>query len=219
MKAKLELNDWSYNAGLIGFLRIMEKYQKDALVVQDNYVEFDTEILKEFHKYYFQYLFETYDIAKTMNKRMDESFDRIQQYLEIESEDKKELNDAKEKLKREKKYIKDNIKKQLDKIKKFDQETANEIQEEYNKIDSIKEKEQLEELGNIFNQIRQCLYKESINKKLTANLFKSILSNKYFGQPSFLNVVKNSASYEEQMNLMYKDYVCLLYTSDAADEL
>ena len=48
MKAKLELNDWSYNAGLIGFLRIMEKYQKDALVVQDNYVEFDTEILKNF---------------------------------------------------------------------------------------------------------------------------------------------------------------------------
>ena len=34
---------------------------------------------------------------------MDESFDRIKQYLEIESEDKKELNDAKEKLKREKK--------------------------------------------------------------------------------------------------------------------
>ena len=101
MKAKLELNDWSYNAGLIGFLRITEKYQKDALVVQDNYVEFDTEILKEFHKYYFQYLFETYDIAKTMNKRMDESFDRIKQYLEIESEDKKELNDAKEKLKRD----------------------------------------------------------------------------------------------------------------------
>lgn len=222
MKAKLELNDWSYNAGLIGFLRITEKYQKDALVVQDNYVEFDTEILKEFHKYYFQYLFETYDIAKTMNKRMDESFDRIKQYLEIESEDKKELNDAKEKLKREKKYIKDNIKKQLDKIKKFDQETANEIQEEYNEIDSIKEKEQLEELENIFNRVRQYLYKESINKKLTANLFKSILSNKYFGQPSFLNVVKNSASYEEQMNLMYKDYVSNIvetgYLKDFIDE-
>lgn len=207
MKTKLELNDWFYNAGLIGFLRIMEKYKKDAIVIQDNYIEFDTNSLKEFHQYYFQYLFEIYDIAKTMEKRMDESFNRMKQYLEIQSEDKKELNEAKERLKKEKKYIKDSIKKQMDKIKKFDQKTENEIAEEYNKIDAIKEKEQIEELESIFNKIEQCLYKDHINKKLTTNLFKSILSNKYFGQPSFLNVVKNSASYEEQVNLMYRDYI------------
>ena len=129
MKTKLELNDWFYNAGLIGFLRIMEKYQKDAIIIQDNYVEFDTNSLKEFHQYYFQYLFEIYDIAKTMEKRMDESFNRMKQYLEIQSEDKKELNEAKEKLKKEKKYIKDSIKKQMDKIKKFDQKIENEIAE------------------------------------------------------------------------------------------
>ena len=207
MKTKLELNDWFYNAGLIGFLRIMEKYKKDAIVIQDNYIEFDTNSLKEFHQYYFQYLFEIYDIAKTMEKRMDESFNRMKQYLEIQSEDKKELNEAKERLKKEKKYIKDSIKKQMDKIKKFDQKTENEIAEEYNKIDAIKEKEQIEELESIFNKIEQCLYKDHINKKVTTNLFKSILSNKYFGQPSFLNVVKNSASYEEQVNLMYRDYI------------
>ena len=207
MKTKLELNDWFYNAGLIGFLRIMEKYQKDAIVIQDNYIEFDINSLKEFHQYYFQYLFEIYDIAKTMEKRMDESFNRMKQYLEIQSEDKKELNEAKERLKKEKKYIKDSIKKQMDKIKKFDQKTENEIAEEYNKIDAIKEKEQIEELESIFNKIEQCLYKDHINKKVTTNLFKSILSNKYFGQPSFLNVVKNSASYEEQVNLMYRDYI------------
>lgn len=207
MKTKLELNDWFYNAGLIGFLRIMEKYQKDAIVIQDNYIEFDINSLKEFHQYYFQYLFEIYDIAKTMEKRMDESFNRMKQYLEIQSEDKKELNEAKERLKKEKKYIKDSIKKQMDKIKKFDQKTENEISEEYNKIDAIKEKEQIEELESIFNKIEQCLYKDHINKKVTTNLFKSILSNKYFGQPSFLNVVKNSASYEEQVNLMYRDYI------------
>ena len=207
MKTKLELNDWFYNAGLIGFLRIMEKYKKDAIVIQDNYIEFDINSLKEFHQYYFQYLFEIYDIAKTMEKRMDESFNRMKQYLEIQSEDKKELNEAKERLKKEKKYIKDSIKKQMDKIKKFDQKTENEISEEYNKIDAIKEKEQIEELETIFNKIKQCLYKDHINKKVTTNLFKSILSKKYFGAPSFLNVIKNSASYEEQVNLMYRDYI------------
>ena len=39
------------------------------------------------------------------------------------------------------------------------------------------------------------------------NLFKSILSNTYYGQPSFLNVVKTGLTYEEQEKLMYKDYV------------
>ncbi len=207
MNIRLEMNDWFYNAGLIGFLRIMEKYQKDAIIIQDSHIEFDTDSLKEFHKYYFQYLFDIYDIAKTMDKKMEKSFDIIKQYLEIESEDKKVLAETKEKLKREKKYVKDNIKKQIDKIKKFDQETEKEMLEQYSKIDSIKEKKQIEELKDIFNKIKQCLYKYHINTKLTANLFKSILSNKYFGQPSFLNVVKNSASYEEQMNLMYRDYV------------
>ena len=51
-----------------------------------------------------------YDIAKTMDKKWKKSFDIIKQYLEIESEDKKVLAETKEKLKREKKYVKDNIK-------------------------------------------------------------------------------------------------------------
>lgn len=38
-------------------------------------------------------------------------------------------------------------------------------------------------------------------------MFKSILSGTYYGQPSFLNVVKTALSYEEQQALMYKDYV------------
>lgn len=39
------------------------------------------------------------------------------------------------------------------------------------------------------------------------NLFKSILGNTYFGQKSFLNVIKSALSYDEQQNLMYKDYI------------
>lgn len=49
--------------------------------------------------------------------------------------------------------------------------------------------------------------KDNINKRLTLNLFKSILSNTYYGQPSFLNVIKTSISYEGQQELMYRDYV------------
>ncbi len=31
----------------------MEKYQKDAIIIQDSHIEFNTDSLKEFHKYYF----------------------------------------------------------------------------------------------------------------------------------------------------------------------
>ena len=33
------------------------------------------------------------------------------------------------------------------------------------------------------------------------------MSNTYYGQPSFLNVIKISISYEGQQELMYRDYV------------
>ena len=67
--------------------------------------------------------------------------------------------------------------------------------------------EDIEKLEQIRNVLISNLYNEKVNKKTTLNLFKSILSNTYYGQPSFLNVVKSSLPYEEQQELMYKDYV------------
>ena len=58
MNIRLEMNDWFYNAGLIGFLKLWKNIKKDAIIIQDSYIEFNTDSLKEFHKYYFQYLFD-----------------------------------------------------------------------------------------------------------------------------------------------------------------
>lgn len=74
----------------------------------------------------------------------------------------------------------------------------------YDKIDKEETKEGIEKIKEILLNNTQ---KENINKRLTLNLFKSILSNTYYGQPSFLNVVKTSLSYEEQQDVMYIDYV------------
>ena len=61
---------------------------------------------------------------------------------------------------------------------------------------------------------KEILNKDHINKRLTMNLFKSILSKSYFGQPSFLNVVKTALSYEEQQEVMYKDYISNIIETD-----
>lgn len=197
------LNEWFVNSGIVGFIRILEHNRSSLLTIKDNYIEFDTENLRNFHQYYFQYFFDKYNIAKKIETRIENSFGKIRMYLE-DGSDKKEVT---EKLKTEKKYIKTFLKPQLDKVKKIDEVVYEEVFEAYNEIDKIKEKEDSEKLEKLRNCFVQNFQKEKINQKITLNLFKSILSNTYFGQPSFLNVVKNSLSYEEQAELMYKDYV------------
>ena len=64
-----------------------------------------------------------------------------------------------------------------------------------------------QEIIEIEEKLISNIEKDNINKRLTLNLFKSILGNTYFGQKSFLNVIKSALSYDEQQNLMYKDYI------------
>lgn len=189
--------------GIIGFIRILEHNKDNFLLLKDNYIEFDTDHLKKFHQYYFQYFFDKYNMAEKIEARIDSSFKKIKVYLEDES-DKKEIKD---KLKTEKKYIRAFLKPQLDKVKKIDEVIYEDASNAYNELDKIKEKEDLERLFQVQNCLIENFYKEKVNQKITLNLLKSILSNTYFGQPSFLNVVKNSLSYGEQAELMYKDYV------------
>lgn len=186
--------------GIIGFLRILENNDSSFIIKNENNIEFDTENLRYFEKYYFRYFFEKYDVAKRVKDRTTPLFEYLQNNIESEIENKEE----KEKIKSNKKYIKDIIKKQLDKIKKIDEQTYNEMKEVYDRIDKEETKEGIDKIKNT---ILENIQKDNINKRLTLNLFKSILSNTYFGQPSFLNVVKTALSYEEQEEVMYKDYV------------
>ena len=124
--------------------------------------------------------------------------------IEIVWDDKEREKERKDKIKSNKKYIKEAIKKQLDKIKKVDENTYEEMKEQYDEIDKVTTKQEIIEIKE---KLISNIKKDNINKRLTLNLFKSILSNTYYGQPSFLNVVKTALSYEEQQEVMYKDYI------------
>lgn len=204
MKVKVYLNDWFYNAGIVGFLRILEGNEDEFAIRKNNYIEFDTEDLRNFHKYYFEYFFKKYNIAESVKDRTKNAFEYLENNIEVVFDDKNKEKERKEKIKSNKKYIRESIKKQLDKIKKIDKNTYDEMKEQYDRIDKAST---TEEIIEIKEKIIANIEKENINKRLTLNLFKSILSNRYYGQPSFLNVVKTSLSYEEQQELMYKDYV------------
>ena len=204
MKIKVYLNDWFYNAGIMGFLRILEDNDDEFAIKRNNYIEFDTENLKNFHKYYFNYFFKKYNVAESVKNRTKSSFDYLKNNIEVVLDDKDKEKERKEKIKSNKKYIKEAIKKQLDKIKKINEITYEEMKEQYDKIDKVIT---TQEIIEIREKLISNIEKDNINKRLTLNLFKSILSNTYYGQPSFLNVVKTALSYEEQQEVMYKDYI------------
>ena len=219
MQTKIYLGDWFFNSGIVGFLRILQHNDDNFAQIKDNYITFDTQNLKNFHKYYFNYFFDKYNVANRVKDRINQSFEKIASTLKTESTDKAEIKRLQEKVKSEKKYIKSVIKTQLDKIKKIDENVYQTILEQYNEIDAVKEKEDIEKLTKIGQVIISEIEKDDINKRLTMNLFKSILSNNYFGQPSFLNVVNTKLSYEEQENLMYKDYISNIIETDFFNEI
>lgn len=203
MKTKIYLNDWYLNCGIVGFLKILEHKEKQFATKRNNYIEIDTEDLRDFNKYYFKYFYDKYNVAENVKNRTNNAFEYLENNIETPLE-KEEEKQRKDKIKSNKKYIKDTVKKQLDKIKKIDEQTYNEIKEQYDKIEKETTKQGIIEIKE---KILENIWKENINKRLTLNLFKSILSNTYYGQPSFLNVVKTGLTYEEQEELMYKDYV------------
>ncbi len=61
---RVYLSDWLYNAGIVGFLRIMlgneDIEQQDMIRIGENYIEFDREILDGFSKKYFDFAFRRY---------------------------------------------------------------------------------------------------------------------------------------------------------------
>ena len=202
--------------GIVGFLRILEENEDEFALKRNNYIEFDTEDLRNFHKYYFNYFFQKYNVAESVKNRTESAFDYLENNIEKNLENKDEEKQRKERIKTNIKYIKEIVKKQMDKIKKFDEETYNEIKENYDLLDKLSTKQEIIEISEkiIYN-----LKKENINKRLTLNLFKSILSSKYYGQPSFLNVVKTALSYNEQQELMYKDYISNIVEAGFINEI
>lgn len=219
MKTKIYLNDCFFNSGIVGFLRILDYNQDNFVEINENCITFETKKLKNFHKQYFKYFFDKYNIGNRTKERIEKLFERIKIDINENDEDDQKRKQVQEKIKKEKEHVKQIIKTQLDKIKKYEIDTYENILNEYNKIDKIKNKKDIEKLDNIKEKIIQEILKDSINKKLTLNLFKSILSNGYFGQQSFLNVVKNKLTIEEQEELMYKDYISNIIETDFLQEI
>ncbi|MEN2257078.1 hypothetical protein AAIB48_04665 [Paraclostridium benzoelyticum] len=65
MKLKIYKGDWFFNMGIVGFLNILHEAEvKKQVIIKEDYIEFDSFLLENFHNYYFDYFMEEYDVSK-----------------------------------------------------------------------------------------------------------------------------------------------------------
>lgn len=192
MKIKVYLGDWFYNMGIIGFLRIMKDYGKE--VKQDKgFITFDSEELVGFEEIYFSYFMKQYDVYDRISKNLEKSLAYVKAHPD--------------KLKDTVKRIKEEIKRNADKVKKIDESLHQTLAEKLKEIGSLKKEEEIERLGELVKESLDIFKMPIINERLTANLYKFIVGENFFGQVSYFNVAKSSLGLEALKETMYKDYL------------
>ena len=205
MKLRVYKSDWFFNMGIVGFLNILNKSEvKKQVTINEDYVEFDSFLLNDFHNYYFDYFIDEYDVSK----RVESSIGYSLKYVKANPD----------KIKDSVKRIKDSLKKQNDKIKKFDEENYNKIKEKLDIIGKLKKDEEVEQLETLVKECIDIIKIKSINDRLTANLYKFIIGDNYFGQVSFFNVAKSKLDLEGLKQVMYNDYlISIVYMGELKD--
>ncbi len=203
MKTKIYLNDCYLNCGIVGFLKILKHNKKQPVVTRKNYIEIDTEDLRDFNKYYFKYFYDKYNVAESVKNRTEREFEYLENNIEtsLENEEEKQIKD---KIKANIQIIKNIIDIQLKKIKERDVQTYNEIKEQCKKIDKATTRQEIIEIKE---KILSNIMKEDLNKRLTLNAFRTELGKIYFGQASFFQKTIAKKTFEEQQNIMYRDYI------------
>ncbi|VIB42045.1 CRISPR-associated protein, CXXC-CXXC [Clostridioides difficile] len=207
MKLRVYRGDWFFNMGIVGFLNIIKKADKQAeIFIMEDYIEFDSLFLENFHEYYFNYFMDEYDVSKRIKKNIDYSINFI----------KSKPDRIKDGIKK----IKDSVKQQNDKIKKFDEEKFNLIKEKLDSMSKIKSYDEFDSLEALVDETIDVFKIKSINDRLTANLYKYVVQDNYFGQVSFFNVAKAKLDLDGLKQVMFNDYLRqIIYFGELKDLL
>lgn len=207
MKLRVYRGDWFFNMGIVGFLNIIKKAEKKSeIFIMEDYIEFDSSFLEKFHEYYFDYFMDEYDVSKRIRKSVDYNINFIKS--------------KPDKIKDGIKKIKDNIKQQNDKVKKFDEDNSNLIKEKLDIMSKIKSYDEFDLLETLIDEIIDIFKIKSINDRLTANLYKYVVQDNYFGQVSFFNVAKAKLDLDGLKQVMFNDYLRqIIYLGELEDLL
>jgi CRISPR-associated protein Cst1 len=86
---RLYLEDWLYNAGIVGIINILEKAAEMRLVKTNHYVEVPIEALEGFAGYYFEYFCNKYERMTSWYKLVSQN--TMLDHFKVETFDEKQL--------------------------------------------------------------------------------------------------------------------------------
>jgi CRISPR-associated protein Cst1 len=99
---RVYLGDWLFNAGIVGFIRIMlagtDLDDQDMITLGDNYIEFDRRIMAGFAQKYFQTAFDQYGRYKALRESLRDWSEQLRPLVDKGSEplSKEEVKKVKE---------------------------------------------------------------------------------------------------------------------------
>lgn len=205
---RLYTSDWLFNAGLVGLINILGG---ESCVIKENYIEIDSDDLKNFSEKYFSYLINKYENFTTWYKivQFESQLDTII-YNDYVIDDKKlqNLNDfinyAKEK-------IKSNSYKKGLKLLDIDLDTK---QKELRKISTIEKIEDIKSMCDILRHIIDVLLDEKVKKIILAKNVMYDIIQKFWSGVSFLHKDKSEANMYVEYEMDFVDSVLNYIDSD-----
>ena len=207
------MNDWYYNMGLVGFIRVLDKYNI-PYKKEERCITFDSSALENMPEYYFSSLYEEY--YEPLHKRRIDSINKLLKTIEDVISLKKDLGELKKVF---------GEAKPLDLIKKMDEqykrkteykhlsEELSKIKKNISKINKIKKIDenstlQLQTIITSIERLKDLFDSDYIKERFFyTNVLRVILSNNFFGQVSFLNPPFANRSLKEFKERYKKDYI------------
>lgn len=204
---KVELSEWMFNAGVVGFINILESNEESEVNItkKGNCIEFDSSLLDNFSEKYMNFFIDKYEIFTGWYRisNYKEKIIEIRNKDEYDSEDIKALNNHIKFLKKKLKsnsYMKaySNIsdksvdlkleEKRLTKIKISKKKSSSDVKKEVD--------EQLVIIENIIDYIR----KEEVKKHLIAKDIAYNIISTFWNGVSFLHKSKSDKDIYEEYN-------------------
>ena len=208
------MNDWYYNMGLVGFIRVLDKYNI-PYKKEERCITFDSSALENMPEYYFSSLYEEY--YEPLHKRRIDSINKLLKTIEDVISLKKDLGELKKVF---------GEAKPLDLIKKMDEqykrkteykhlsEELSKIKKNISKINKIKKIDenstlQLQTIITSIERLKDLFDSDYIKERFFYNeVLKDILYSNFFGQVSFLNRrLFANRSLKEFKERYKKDYI------------
>lgn len=191
-KIKIELSDWQFNAGILGFYNVLN-CAKDEVNLINNYIEFEEEVFEDFEIKYFNYLINSYE-GITHWDRLSKYYNNFKEHNknDFESFTLKNLDSLNKIIKELKDYLKRpnykkvysfiesdiNIEKEQKKLKQVKLSKKQDIKDIKDEI-----KEQFVTIENIYNYV----YSSEGKKYLFAKTLIYNIINQSWDSVSFLN--------------------------------